>query len=408
MKCPNCGAEIGNSRQCPYCGSQISYDMLREQEQLNKAGCPRCGSTNITFTRENQGEIRGKNTKRVIHQTVGFCKDCGYTWYTSGGNAPIKKRKTWLWVLGWLFIFPVPLTILMLRQKNMKPALRYGIIAAAWIVYLIIGLNGKSSDTETAEAPVTESVTTTPEATPATEVEENKDNNQLLDVDIKVDPQVNEEDGSVLFGVTTNLPESTELIVTVSNDTYTAQDNVVILNSGTGYTSEFSDNGAALEGTYNVSVSMNPPSLQKEAVQEVIGKNGEFLTGKFVTKSSTDSSNTVSGNFEFTFEGLKKDPESEESAAVSDDEIRPEIKEAIDSYEQFIDEYIAFMETYDANDTTMLAKYADFVSKYAEYSEKMDAFDDEQDLTDAEEKYYTEVSLRVSQKLLEASEKIGS
>ena len=35
---------------------------------------------------------------------------------------------------------------LMLRKKDMKPALKYGIIAAAWIVYLIIGLSGNSND----------------------------------------------------------------------------------------------------------------------------------------------------------------------------------------------------------------------------------------------------------------------
>jgi len=61
----------------------------------------------------------------------------------SNSNGP-KKRKTWLWVLGWLFIFPVPLTILMLRKKDMKPAVKYGIIAAGWIVYFLIGMIGGS------------------------------------------------------------------------------------------------------------------------------------------------------------------------------------------------------------------------------------------------------------------------
>ena len=84
------------------------------------------------------------------------------------------------------------------------------------------------------------------------------------------------------------------------------------------------------------------------------------------------------------------------------DVIRPEIKEAIDSYERFIDEYVAFVENYDASDLTMLAEYADFMSKYAEYSEKMDSLDD-QELTDAEEAYYTEVLLRTSQKTLNAA-----
>lgn len=140
MKCPNCGAEISNTKYCEYCGTQISADMQKEQEQLNKKGCPKCGSSNVTFKRENQGEVRGKNSKRVIHRTVGLCKDCGETWYAD--DAPVKKSNTWLWVLGWIFIFPVPLTILMLRKKDMNKVLKYGIIAVAWIVYIAIALSG--------------------------------------------------------------------------------------------------------------------------------------------------------------------------------------------------------------------------------------------------------------------------
>lgn len=154
MKCQNCGAEIGKSTICQYCGSQISYDARREQEQLNKQGCPKCGSSNIQFKRENQGEVRGKKSKQIIHRTVGFCKDCGYTWAPK--EAQPKKRKTWLWVLGWLFIFPVPLTLLMLRNKAMKPVLKYGIIAAGWIVYLIIAFSGSSSEKPDTIAPTGE------------------------------------------------------------------------------------------------------------------------------------------------------------------------------------------------------------------------------------------------------------
>ena len=148
MKCPNCGAEIDpNSRVCSYCNTPITVEMQREQEQINKQGCPKCGSTNITFKRENQGEVRGKKSKKIVHKTVGFCKDCGYTWYPdSPVNQQKSGHKTWLWVLGWIFIFPVPLTILMLRNKTMKPAVKYGIIAAAWIVYLLIGLSGGSGN----------------------------------------------------------------------------------------------------------------------------------------------------------------------------------------------------------------------------------------------------------------------
>ena len=58
---------------------------------------------------------------------------------------PPKKRKTWLWVLGWICIFPVPLTIIMLDKEGMNKKARYGIIAAGWILYLLIGLGGGGS-----------------------------------------------------------------------------------------------------------------------------------------------------------------------------------------------------------------------------------------------------------------------
>ena len=149
MKCPNCGGEItGNNKVCEYCGSQISHEMRKEQEQVNKAGCPKCGSTNISFSRETTGAQTGKEGVAVLRETVGLCKDCGYTWTTSQ-TPKTTKRRTWLWVLGWICIFPVPLTILMLRNKEMKPALRYSIIVIGWIAYFLIGIYGNATESTT-------------------------------------------------------------------------------------------------------------------------------------------------------------------------------------------------------------------------------------------------------------------
>ncbi len=143
MKCSNCGAEIRGGKFCEFCGAQISSEMLKEQEKLNKQGCPKCGSSNVAFRRENHGVIQGKSKKVVVHKTIGMCNDCGYTWTIT--ETP-KKRKTWLWVLGWLFIFPLPLTLILVKNKKLKPALRYGLIAAAWLLYLVFALSGSSSD----------------------------------------------------------------------------------------------------------------------------------------------------------------------------------------------------------------------------------------------------------------------
>lgn len=74
------------------------------------------------------------------------------------------KRKTWLWVLGWIFIFPVPLTIILLKKPGISQKAKYGIIAAAWVVYVIIGVVGVANN---ANKPKVEK----PKATIATTVE---------------------------------------------------------------------------------------------------------------------------------------------------------------------------------------------------------------------------------------------
>ena len=80
-----------------------------------------------------------------------------------------KKRKTWLWVLGWIFIFPLPLTILMLRKKEMNPVLKYGVVAAAWLVYLLIAFAGGGSSSDEKATDKTEVVVEQTTETPAVE-----------------------------------------------------------------------------------------------------------------------------------------------------------------------------------------------------------------------------------------------
>lgn len=151
MKCPSCGAEVGNSSVCEFCGTQISLDMKKEQEQLNKQGCPKCGSSNIKFNRENQGELRGKNAKQIIHRTVGFCQDCGHTWYpdSSANEAPKKNNMIW-WVLGWIFFFPAPVMVLIWRKKNTWDIkVKIAVTAVFWILIFVLGSTNKSSEDTT-------------------------------------------------------------------------------------------------------------------------------------------------------------------------------------------------------------------------------------------------------------------
>ena len=117
MKCPYCGGEIGNSDICEFCHSRISYKMKRELEQLNKKGCPKCGSSNVSFEREQEGETWTSGSKKYIRRTVGVCHDCGYTWFTDlpddnpGSEPPednIKKEgfplKKVIWIIAVLLV----------------------------------------------------------------------------------------------------------------------------------------------------------------------------------------------------------------------------------------------------------------------------------------------------------------
>ena len=219
MVCPNCGAEIGNNTSCEFCGTQITLDMQRTQEQLNKSGCPKCHSTNIQFKRENQGEVRGKNSKHIIHKTVGFCKDCGHTWFPTDVNQENNSVDTDIHKTeSWIFIFPVPLTILMLRKKEMKPTIKYSIIAIAWIVYLIIGLTGDSTNENSNITTDTESTPITSVSSETTIVTESSSDNLLSSFTIT--PETKGEYG---FEITLNAGtefEETQIVYHIPAGTY--------------------------------------------------------------------------------------------------------------------------------------------------------------------------------------------
>ena len=52
----------------------------------------------------------------------------------------MKKRKTWLWVLGWIFIFPIPLTIILVRNSRLRKKTKVILIIVIWFVYGLLML----------------------------------------------------------------------------------------------------------------------------------------------------------------------------------------------------------------------------------------------------------------------------
>ena len=105
------------------------------------------------------------------------------------------------------------------------------------------------------------------------------------------------------------------------------------------------------------------------------------------------------------------DVEEEEETSKNDsselvDGMRPEFKEAMDTYEDFMNEYCDFMEKYAESDDTdleLLADYADYMSKYNDVVEAFEKWEND-DMNARETEYYLEVQLRINKKLIEVAE----
>ena len=90
-------------------------------------------------------------------------------------------------------------------------------------------------------------------------------------------------------------------------------------------------------------------------------------------------------------------------AAGDSDGVTPELKEFLDSYEEFMNEYCDFLDHYDSDDLSQLMEYTSLMQKYAEYAEKADAYD-EKDMSNADLKYYIDVTSRIEKRLIDSME----
>lgn len=109
------------------------------------------------------------------------------------------------------------------------------------------------------------------------------------------------ENGNTVFYIKTNLPDETELMLTLDNGNgYRGQTHCVVAN-GEAVSDVFSNGGEALSGDYVLTISMSLPKLQSESVRAVIGEKGEFISGPYVEVSEITGENVVSAAFNFSF-----------------------------------------------------------------------------------------------------------
>lgn len=153
--------------------SDNDVSLPEHQQNTNVGSCPVCGNHKISFSRERFGTVsKSFSQKNLIgigrtrqsssqsaFRTVGLCQTCGYTWECNTDVEKTTSRKNlWLWVLGWLFIFPIPLSILIIRKKHIKPVIKLGIIVIAWIVFFALAEINSNVDSSEANISSIENV----------------------------------------------------------------------------------------------------------------------------------------------------------------------------------------------------------------------------------------------------------
>ena len=136
-------------------------------------------------------------------------------------------------------------------------------------------------------------------------VDEGDKKDMTKDINVELSVKENVAAGKVSLTGTTNLPDGTGLMITVSNENgFRAQSSAVVI-SNEFMTEEFSYNGQALEsGAYNVDVTMPIASVQPDAVKKIIGENSENLKGDLVKEG--DLGKTVNYSKSIIVEGASK------------------------------------------------------------------------------------------------------
>ena len=151
LSCTNCGAQLSIDEDrtevvCQYCGTK----MLVDKEKVNDQEA------------EEAGYQFEKGRQRAQEEAV----------------VPDKKKNNMIWwVLGWIFFFPAPVTILIARSKKLDTKWKAILLTAFWGIFLIMGAFSSSeeenkqlvTEQETMTESVTEQRTTVQEEVEATQ-----------------------------------------------------------------------------------------------------------------------------------------------------------------------------------------------------------------------------------------------
>ena len=121
IKCPNCGADMTCDSsnllvECEYCGGvvQIQNEIKKSMPEIDAE------QSGYDFEKGRQRAQMEMGSSNVV--------------YSQPSQPVNQKSHTWLWVLGWICFFPIPLSILIWRSRldNKNKLILTG---GLWVLY---------------------------------------------------------------------------------------------------------------------------------------------------------------------------------------------------------------------------------------------------------------------------------
>lgn len=127
----------------------------------------------------------------------------------------------------------------------------------------------------------------------------------------------------------------------------------------------------------------------------------DFEDVMFIRIDDPDDSSdgTTTSEQQTTDQTTEQTPENNATSTAPASGVRPEIKEAIDSYEAFFNEYVDFMNKYNNTDdvSSLMSDYTSYMSRYTDVMSKLDALETE--LNADELAYYSAAMARINEKI---------
>lgn len=157
---------------------------------------------------------------------------------------------------------------------------------------------------------------------------------------------------------------------------------------------------SAIDSAFCWNDNFDVDAIVSEYEKEKAEEDAESAEEAAKQYSDLDVKSEDSGNNE---ESESSEPAQSKDTETAADGIRPEFKEAMDSYESFYTEYCEFMKEYRENSTdlSLMAKYTDMLTKAEEMDKAFEEWN-EDEMNDEELEYYFDVNNRVMNMLLDA------